>query len=99
MKIKLFMAACMLLLLTACAEVAHIQFLNPNEQIYGFWGGVWHGMIMVPAFVCSLFSDNIAIYAINNNGFWYNFGYVGGLGLIIKGIRIFFAGLKTLTNK
>ena len=99
MKTKLFLAAFVLLLLTGCADVAHIQFLDPNQEVYGFWGGVWHGMIMFPAFICSLFSDNIAIYAINNNGFWYNFGYVGGLGVIIKGVRIFFAGLRSLNNK
>lgn len=46
---------------------------------YGFWGGLWHGLIVLPTFLIQLFSDQITIYAINNNGGWYNFGYVAGL--------------------
>jgi hypothetical protein len=99
MKTKLFLVAFILLVLIGCAEVSHIKFLDPNEPIYGFWSGVWHGMIMVPAFICSLFSDNIAIYAINNNGFWYNFGYVGGLAFLIKLFKVIVAGIKTLSSK
>ena len=36
-----------LLLMTGCADVSHIQYHNPSEHVYGFWGGTWHGMIMV----------------------------------------------------
>ena len=83
------------LLLSACADVSHVHAcLQPNEHTYGFWGGTWHGMIMGISFIGSLFSDNIAIYAVNNNGAWYDFGYVGGfwvflriIGLIIKQIK------------
>ena len=74
-------------LTTSCADVAQVKFTNPNDHIYGFWGGTWHGMIMVPAFIGSLFSDNIAIYAVHNNGAWYDFGFVGGLFVIFKFIK------------
>ena len=50
---------------------------------YGFWSGLWHGLIAPFSFIGSLFSDNIAIYAYNNTGGWYDFGFllgVGGLG-------------------
>lgn len=68
-----------LFLLTGCADVSHVQeCLPPTEHTYGFWGGTWHGMIMVPSFIGSLIWDDVAIYAVNNNGTWYNFGFVGG---------------------
>ena len=71
--------------LTGCADVSHVQECLPiTEHTYGFWGGMWHGMISQVAFIGSLFSDDIAIYAVNNNGGWYNFGFVGGLGIIVR---------------
>ena len=60
--------------LTGCADVSHVQqCLPPTEHTYGFWGGTWHGIIMVPSFICSLIFDDVAVYAVNNNGGWYNF--------------------------
>jgi hypothetical protein len=44
---------------------------------------LWHGIIAPASFVVSLFSDNVAVWAVNNNGGWYTFGFligVGGLG-------------------
>ena len=81
--------------LTGCADVSHVQqCLSPTEHTYGFWGGTWHGIIMVPSFICSLIFDDVAVYAVNNNGGWYNFGFVGGfffmlrmISLVIKVIR------------
>jgi hypothetical protein len=75
----------LLMLFTGCADVSHVQpCLTPTEHTYGFWGGVWHGAILQFAFLCSLFNNDVAIYAVNNNGAWYNFGFVGGLGLMIR---------------
>lgn len=83
--------------LTGCADVSHVQeCLSPLEHTYGFWGGVWHGMISQFAFIGSLFSDDIAIYAVNNNGGWYNFGFVGGLGIMVK---LFAWTVKTIVGK
>lgn len=55
------------------------------EHTYGFWAGLWHGMIAPFAWIGSLFYDDIAIYAINNNGGWYDFGFVLGIGGIVGG--------------
>ena len=79
----------MLMLLVAilaigCADVAHVTFTDPNEHIYGFWGGTWHGMIMVPSFIGSLIWDDVAVYAVHNNGAWYDFGFVGGFFIMIR---------------
>jgi hypothetical protein len=42
-------------------------------------------MIAPFSFFGSLISDKIAMYAINNNGAWYNFGFVIGAGIIFGG--------------
>ena len=84
-----------MLIFTSCADVSNVQFLDETEHIYGFWGGTWHGMIMLPAFVCSLFDNNVAIYAVNNNGVFYDFGFIGGFFIIIRFIRLL---IKTLNN-
>jgi hypothetical protein len=71
-------------LLTGCADVSDITYNNPDEHVYGFWGGTWHGMIMFPSFIGSLIWDDVAVYAVNNNGAWYNFGFVGGFFTLLK---------------
>jgi hypothetical protein len=68
----------------SCADVAQVTFTDPNEHVYGFWGGTWHGMIMFPSFIGSLIWDDVAIYAVHNNGAWYNFGFVGGFFMTIR---------------
>lgn len=91
----LLFAAFTLLLMTGCADVSQIQYMNPSEHVYGFWGGTWHGMIMIPSFIGSLIWDDIAVYAVNNNGAWYDFGFVGGFFIILK----FFGGLLKRRNE
>jgi len=83
-------------LLTSCADVSHVQqCLPPTEHTYGFWGGTWHGIIMVPSFIGSLIWDDVAVYAINNNGAWYNFGFVGGFFFMIRIISLAIKGYRT----
>jgi len=82
--------------LTGCADVSHVQdCLLPTEHTYGFWGGTWHGMISFFSFIGSLMYDDIAIYAVNNNGAWYDFGFVGGLGITIRLLRLIVKGLNS----
>lgn len=79
---KVLLVVLVLVVFTGCADVAIVdECLTPDP--YGFWGGLWHGMITPFSFIGSLFSDNIAVYAVNNTGGWYDFGFligVGGLG-------------------
>ncbi len=49
-------------------------------QTYGFWWGLWHGIIAPIDLVLMLFKDNITVYAQNNNGAWYAFGFLIGSG-------------------
>ena len=66
-------------LLSACAEVQHIEACKVGHT-YGFLGGLWHGIIAPFSFICSLFMDNVAVWAVNNNGGWYTFGFLIGIG-------------------
>ena len=71
--------------LTSCADVSpHVQDCITSSP-YGFLGGLWHGIIAPISFIGSLFSDSIAFYAYNNNGGWYNFGFVLGAGILTFG--------------
>jgi hypothetical protein len=97
-KLSLFLIIGVLVVLSmsGCADVINVkECIKPSEHVYGFWGGTWHGMISWFSFIGSLFSDDIAVYAINNNGSWYNFGFVGGLFFIL---RIFAQIIKSLSE-
>ena len=84
--------------LFSCADKIDVSSCIGNGEPAGFWKGVWHGAIMFPDFIGSLIWDDVAVYATNNNGGWYDFGFVGGLGLCIKGVRKIFAGIKHFLN-
>lgn len=71
-----------LLIFSSCAEVQNVEACKTGHT-YGFFGGLWHGIIAPVSFVVSLFIDDVAVWAVNNNGGWYTFGFligVGGLG-------------------
>ena len=46
----------------------------------GFWFGLVQGFIAPVTFLISLFRHDVAVYAVPNNGGWYNFGFVLGIG-------------------
>ena len=50
----------------------------------GFWAGLWHGLIFPLAWIASLFLPGVAIYAVPNDGGWYDFGYF--LGIVVFGV-------------
>lgn len=50
------------------------------ENLAGFWWGFWHGIIGGINLIRSLFNSEVGIYEIFNNGFWYNFGFLLGVG-------------------
>jgi len=68
-----------LLIFSSCAEVQQVEACKTGHT-YGFFGGLWHGIIAPVSFVCSLFSNHIAVWAVNNNGGWYSFGFLIGVG-------------------
>lgn len=64
-------------LLVSCADVEPIKECLTGKQ-YGFLYGLLHGFITPISFITSLFDDNVAIYAVNNNGGWYDLGFLLG---------------------
>jgi hypothetical protein len=70
--------------LGACADQAAsaVQTGAP-----GFLHGLWHGFIFPIAWIVSLFMDEAAIYAVPNNGGWYDFGYFLGIAVFGVGAR------------
>ena len=77
--------AAALLALAACTAVQAGPIVQPAAP--GFLHGVWHGFIFPVAFVISLFNPEVAIYAVPNNGTWYDFGYFVGIVILGVGAR------------
>jgi hypothetical protein len=75
------------LMMVGCAAgpnpVAHTP--AADGSVAGFWLGLWHGIICPFTFIISLFSNNVHMYEVHNNGGWYNFGFVLGAGILFGG--------------
>ena len=82
---RLALLAIPLVLLTACASQSSGQVVQTGAP--GFWLGVWHGFIFPFAFIIGLFKPDVAVYAVPNNGAWYNFGYFVGIVFLGVGAR------------
>lgn len=74
----------LVVVLMSCADTVSVKDCVTDEP-YGFLGGLWHGIIAPVSFFASLFFDDMAMYAVNNNGGWYDFGFVLGAGIIFGG--------------
>lgn len=88
MRLSLFcILLVLILLLTSCVAGPNVLRNTPNDdsKVAGFWLGLWQGFICLFTFVISLFSDNVTIYEVHNNGGWYNFGF-------LIGVMMFFGG-------
>ena len=72
--------AAMLLLLAGCAGPNNQVNVPVDGQVAGFWNGLLHGLILPFSWIGSLFDPTISIYEVHNNGGWYNFGFILGLG-------------------
>ncbi len=81
---------CLLILLMAlwsCAPGPNTveKTADREGRTAGFWRGLWHGLISPITFIISVFTKNVRIYEVHNNGSWYNFGFVLGAGLFLQG--------------
>jgi hypothetical protein len=78
------LAACLVaaLALSACVATQSANAVVPSAP--GFLLGLWHGFIFPVAWVVSLFVADISVYAVPNNGGWYDFGYF--LGICVFGV-------------
>lgn len=67
------------LLMSSCAKSEVVDTCLTGHQ-YNFWGGLWHGIIAPFDLVVMLFRDDVTVYAQNNNGAFYAFGFLLGSG-------------------
>ena len=76
-----------LIVLAGCAAGPNGMIDRPDEEghVAGFWMGLWHGIIAPVTFAISLFSDNVSLYEVHNNGGWYDFGFLLGLATVWGG--------------
>ena len=73
------------LVLAACAAGPNPVAQAHQPDAAGFWLGLWHGLISPVTFVISLFNHNVNIYEVNNNGNWYDFGFMVGIATVFSG--------------
>jgi hypothetical protein len=76
---KYLISLTVVFLLCSCADYIPLEQASDIPKV-GFWYGLWHGIIFPVAWVVSLFDEATAIYAIYNNGGWYDFGFFIGVG-------------------
>lgn len=77
----LMLVAVLGLLLSSCAAGPN-PAAGTGEDPAGFLLGLWQGIILPVTFVISLFTDDVSIYEVVNNGNWYDFGFL--LGVLIS---------------
>jgi hypothetical protein len=88
---RTLLALAALTLLAACAtQVAG----TTAPAAPGFLLGLWHGFIFPVAWFLSLIAPEVSIYAVPNNGGWYDFGYF--LGIAVFGIGAHGGGRKVV---
>lgn len=84
-------AAFALVLASCTASQPHGFLVRPIGPVPGFWRGLWHGFIAPVAFLVSLFTSEVRIYAFPNAGRWYDLGFMLGIGGFSGGV---FAGSR-----
>ncbi|MGH2692240.1 MAG: hypothetical protein ACRDHM_07020 [Actinomycetota bacterium] len=72
------------LLLSSCAAERN-PVVGTGEDSPGFLMGLWHGIIIFFTFVISLFTDDVSVYEVANDGNWYDFGFFFGLMISLGG--------------
>jgi hypothetical protein len=84
---RLALLILVVLVIAACTAGVNpeIDMAAPDGDVAGFFMGLWHGFIAPITFFISLFTDNVNIYEVHNNGNWYDFGFVLGAGLLLSG--------------
>ena len=88
---RLLAVSLALLFLAACAQQVP-EAVEQGAGTPGFLHGLWHGFIFPWSWIGSLFQPSVAVYAVPNNGGWYDFGYF--LGVTVLGGGSFFGSRK-----
>jgi hypothetical protein len=73
-----------LMILSSCVAGPN-TLAGDDGDVAGFWLGLWHGLISPITFIVSLFSSQVTIYEVRNNGNWYDFGFMLGICAVFSG--------------
>jgi hypothetical protein len=73
-----------LLTLSACAAGPNAM-VDSGPDPAGFWLGLWQGLISPITFLISLFTSEVNVYEVQNNGNWYDFGFMLGVAMAFGG--------------
>lgn len=76
-KISACLMVMAILALTGCAKQSGWVVYDEGP---GFFTGLWHGWIAALAMIGHIFDSSIAVYSVPNNGGWYDFGFLLGVG-------------------
>ena len=76
-KRKIFLGLMMLFVVTSLTSCAPENY---SSHEYGFFGGIWHGIVWGFALIGKIFGADIGLYADSNTGFTYWVGFIIGLG-------------------
>ena len=68
-------------LFTSCAPAGH------TAHKYGFWSGIFHGLLFLPDLIGKILGFGTGIYAQNNDGLGYWVGYFIGFFFLGFGQR------------
>lgn len=91
----LYLTVILLLFFVSCAPSHEVtECLPKNEHQANFWNGVWDGLIIWFSFIASLINDKYSVYNVNNNGHWYDFGFIGGFWATLRVILNLLLGNK-----
>jgi len=95
------LAIIVVLFLAGCAAGPNLSVDVPDisGESAGFWMGLWHGVISPVTFIISLFTDNVSVYEVFNNGNWYDFGFMFGISIIFGGCAGARSGAKKARKK
>lgn len=75
----LFFLLLAVFLFAGCENTENVKACLDGKT-YGFWNGLWHGIIAPIDLIAMLFNDEVSVFAVNNNGAWYSFGFLLGSG-------------------
>lgn len=73
------LGALFILAIAGCSNYEDVSACVDGKT-YGFWNGLWHGIIAPVDLIAMIWREDVSVFAPNNNGFWYAFGFVLGSG-------------------
>lgn len=74
---KIILTLLIALVFVGCGQPNPLEGTGSN---YGFFSGLWDGWTVFFAFIGKIFGANVNIYEVANDGNWYNFGFLLGVG-------------------